>query len=252
MNLCEERNKKVNLLNYQKYLINWIRQEVLKASAKGVVIGMSGGVDSSVVATLAKKAFPQNSLGVFLPIDSHSSDLEDAEKVAEQISIKTKLVNLSSIYQNLTTILGENKNLALANIKPRLRMTVLYFLAQKHNYLVLGTDNAAEWILGYFTKYGDGGVDLLPLVKLTKQNVYLMAKQMDLPSIICTKKPSAGLWEGQTDEKELGFDYIFVDKYLQGEKIPLEIKQKIMRQVKITQHKRKAVPTPKELSALVQ
>ena len=230
--------------NYQKYLIQWIRDEVKKANMKGVIVGISGGVDSSVVATLAKKAFPNNSLGLFLPIGNMGQDLEDAKYLAKKINIKTQLVDLTSTFDEIKKSTSISQKLALANIKPRLRMSALYAFAQENKYLVLGTDNAAEWILGYFTKYGDGGVDLLPIVHLTKGEVKNMAKEMNLPEIIYTKPPSANLWDGQTDEKELGFSYEQVDKYLNGQEIPKDIKAKIEIQIKSTDHKRNPLPIP--------
>jgi NAD+ synthase len=131
-----------------------------------------------------------------------------------------------------------------------LRMTMLYALAQEKKYLVLGTDNLAEWTLGYFTKYGDGGVDLLPLVNLLKKEVKEMAKIMKLPKIIYTKVSTAGLWEGQTDENELGFSYNEIDDYIIGKKINPIIKEKIEKQIKLTNHKRIKIPTPKKIKRI--
>lgn len=232
------------MLKYKDYLVNWIKDEVTKAGQKGVIIGMSGGVDSSVVAALAKEAFPENSLGVYLPIGKMGRDLDDAKAVAENINIKTVTVDLTNSFEATSKAVGTQTKLATANIKPRLRMTALYALAQENNYLVLGTDNQAEWILGYFTKYGDGGVDLLPIVHLTKGEVKQMAKEMRLPEVVYTKKPTAALWEGQTDEDELGYSYNEVDKYIKGESIAPEIKSKIEWQIKVTEHKRKPLPMP--------
>ncbi len=238
------------ILEYKKYLINWLKKEVKKANHKGVIIGMSGGVDSSVVATLAKEAFPNNSLGVFLIIKNMNKDLEDAKAVAKKINIKTIEINLTSAYKEIKKYINKKSKLAKANIKPRLRMTMLYALAQEKKYLVLGTDNLAEWTLGYFTKYGDGGVDLLPLVNLLKKEVKEMAKIMKLPKIIYTKVSTAGLWEGQTDENELGFSYNEIDDYIIGKKINPIIKEKIEKQIKLTNHKRIKIPTPKKIKRI--
>lgn len=236
--------------DYKKYLVNWIRNQVEKSGQKGVLVGMSGGVDSSVVATLAKEAFPENSLGVYLPIGNMGQDLEDAKKVAKKIKIKTKTINLSESFESMKKAVGVNNKLSIANIKPRLRMTALYSLAQENKYLVLGTDNKAEWILGYFTKYGDGGVDLLPIVHLTKGQVKDMARDMDLPEIIYTKAPTAALWDGQTDEEELGFSYDEVDKYLNNEEVSLKIRNKIEKQIEATEHKRNPLPMPKRINEI--
>ena len=233
--------------NYSDYLVEWLKEIVKSTGQKGLIVGLSGGVDSSVVAALAKKAFPKNSLGVYMPIDNMGQDLIDAKLLAENIDIKTKEVNLTNSFVELAKVVGTKTKLATVNIKPRLRMAALYALAQENNYLVLGTDNKAEWILGYFTKYGDGGVDLLPIVHMTKGDVKKMAKELGLPEIVYTKKPTAALWEGQTDEEELGFSYEEVDKYILNKKIPFEIKEKIEKQIKMTKHKREALPSPMTL-----
>ena len=231
-------------MKYANYLVEWIKEEVQKAKAKGIIVGLSGGVDSSVVATLGKKAFPNNSLGVFMPINNMGKDLEDAQNVASFLDLKTQMVDLTKTYEQIIESTKIKNNFGKANVKPRLRMTALYALASENNYLVLGTDNAAEWILGYFTKYGDGGVDLLPIVNLTKGEVKQMAKDFQLPEIIYTKKPTAALWENQYDEEELGFSYDYVDKYLQNKNIDPQIKEKIEKQIAKTEHKRKPLPTP--------
>ena len=233
--------------NYRDYLVEWLKDIVKSTGQKGLIVGLSGGVDSSIVAALAKKAFPNDSLGVYMPIGDMGQDLIDAKLLADNINIKTKEVNLTNTFKELSKVVGTKTKLAIANIKPRIRMTALYAIAQENNYLVLGTDNKAEWILGYFTKYGDGGVDLLPIVHLTKGNVKEMAKQMKLPEIVYTKKPTAALWEGQTDEGELGFSYDEVDKYILKKEISIDIKQKIEHQIKITEHKRKPLPSPMTL-----
>ena len=238
----------MKLMEYKNHLIEWLRDEVKKANMDGVLVGMSGGVDSSVVAALAKEAFPNNSLGIYLPINNMGKDLEDAKAVAETINIETMTIDLSNSFNETLKATGVQGKLASANIKPRLRMTALYAVAQEKRYLVLGTDNAAEWILGYFTKYGDGGVDLLPIVYLTKGEVKAMAKEMGLPQVVYTKKPTAALWDGQTDEEELGYSYDEVDKYILGQDIDNEIKNKIEKQISMTEHKRKPLPAPKEFN----
>ncbi len=232
-------------MKYSDYLVTWLQEEVKKANMDGVIVGLSGGVDSSVVAALAKKAFPNNSLGIYLPINNMGQDLIDANEVAKAISIETQLIDLTKSYEAMKHAVGTTTRLATANIKPRLRMAALYAVAQEKRYLVLGTDNAAEWILGYFTKYGDGGVDLLPIVHLTKGEVKEMAKELKLPEVVWTKKPTAALWEGQTDEAELGFSYDEVDKYLKGEEVEETILAKIKKQITITNHKRVPLPEPK-------
>ena len=237
----------MKLKEYKNYLVKWIREQVHNANQKGVIIGMSGGVDSSVVAALAKEAFPNNSLGVLLPIGNMGQDFDDAMAVAKKINIETKIVDLTKTFEEIQKATNINDKYSLANTKPRLRMSALYALSRENNYLVLGTDNAPEWILGYFTKYGDGGVDILPIIHLLKSEVKEMAKMMELPEVVYTKKPTAALWDGQTDEEELGFSYDNVDKYIKGEEIDKNIKQKILHQIKVTNHKRESIPTPKNI-----
>jgi NAD+ synthase len=187
-------------------IVNWIKQVVTKANAKGVIVGLSGGIDSACVAALCKKAFPDTTIGVIMPCFSNEQDREHAELVAKEFDVPFEIVNLENPFKTLfKSITGEDydknkhKGLTVANIKPRLRMAVLYYFASKNNYLVAGTDNKSEEKIGYFTKYGDGGVDILPIVDLYKRDVRILAKQLGVPDEIITKKPSAGLWENQTD-----------------------------------------------------
>ena len=229
---------------YFNYLVKWLKNEVKKANCKGVIVGLSGGVDSSVVAAIAKKAFPKHSMGVYMPVGNMGQDLKDAEDVADFLKIETTLVDLTEPFKAMEKAMPIKTKLAVANMKPRLRMTALYGLAQENGYLVLGTDNQAEWMLGYFTKYGDGGADLLPIIHLTKGEVMQMARDLKMPKNIYTKAPTAALWEGQTDEEELGFSYDEVDKFLTHQKIDADVKEKIQHQIKITEHKRKALPIP--------
>ncbi|QSF13607.1 NAD(+) synthase [Mycoplasma sp. Mirounga ES2805-ORL] len=232
---------------YVNYLIKWLRKSVKNANANGVVLGLSGGIDSAVVAVLAKQAFPDNYECFVMPIDSMQNDLNDLNSLIEEHNLKVKTINLEKSYQ---AIIEANKNVVntqvLGNIKPRLRMTTLYAQAQNKNYLVLGTDNFDEYTIGYFTKYGDGGVDLLPISYLTKDDVRIVAEYLKIPQSIITKKPSAGLWENQSDEKELGFSYNDLDNYLLGNfnDVNIEISNKIKQLNKNTEHKRNSIPRP--------
>ncbi len=229
---------------YIDYLITWLQNEVDKAGMNGVVVGLSGGIDSAVVAAISKKAFPDSSLGVYMPIGDMGQDLTDAKIIAKNIGIKTMEINLTETYNSIIKQIPLNSKIAKANIKPRLRMSSLYAISQEKKYLVIGTDNAAEWLLGYFTKYGDGGVDLNPLIHLTKGEVKDAAVHLGLPKFIINKKPTAGLWEGQTDEEELGFTYDEVDNYILGRNVEEKTLKKIKNQIKSTEHKRKSIPTP--------
>jgi len=179
-------------------------------------MGLSGGIDSCVVAALAKEAVGKNKLAVlFLPIHSHIQDLKDAKLVARQLGIKAKVVDLTRAYDDLLRILPSAGNLAKINLKPRLRMLTIYYFANKLNYLVAGTGNRAELSVGYFTKYGDGGVDILPIGDLLKRQVRSLAQELKIPVHIITKPPTAGLWPGQTDEGEMGLTYVELDEILE-------------------------------------
>ncbi|MDK2821966.1 MAG: synthase [Clostridia bacterium] len=231
-------------------LVNWLKEQVKAAGAKGVVIGLSGGIDSAVVAALCRRAFPENCLGVIMPCHSNPKDAEDAELVAEHLSMPVVTVNLDSVYDQLVlTLTGEpydprKKNLAFANLKPRLRMLTLYFKANEKNYLVIGTGNRSELKVGYFTKYGDGGVDLLPLANLVKAEVWELARYLNIPEKIINKAPSAGLWSGQTDEDEMGITYEVLDNYLLTGEAPPEAKNKIEKMAASSEHKRRTPLKP--------
>ena len=224
-----------NYKEIEKKLIDWIRTKVKNADAEGAVIGLSGGIDSSVTSLLCKKAFPNNTLGLIMPCQSSPEDRIDAVKHAEKFKIKYKEINLTEVYEQFLESINKNdeeikldkiinnKNineekqslkLALANMKPRLRMILLYYYANLNNYLVVGTDNRSELKLGYVTKYGDGGIDIAPLGNLLKLEVRGLAREMNIDQKIITKAPSAGLWENQSDQDEIGLSYREIDNYL--------------------------------------
>lgn len=205
--------------NVAELLSGWIRKKVEEASAEGVIVGMSGGLDSSVTAVLCKNAFPKSTLGLIMPCFSDPEDIEHVKQVAEKFDIETRKVDLSPIFLTVLETLGSKAyegDIATANLKPRLRMLVLYYFANKLNYLVVGTGNKSELMIGYFTKYGDGGVDLLPLGHLLKTEVRALAEVLDIPKAIIEMPPSAGLWAGQTDETEIGMSYEILDGILKA------------------------------------
>lgn len=231
--------------NYINYLVNWIKNQVKKANKSGVIVGISGGIDSALVAVLAKKAFPNDSLGLVMKIKDMSKDLQDISKLVKKFDIKTREINLSNIYENFVDTLKLEDKMSLANLQPRLRMSTLYAIAQKKNYLVLGTDNLVEMYIGYFTKYGDGGVDLLPIVNLSKTQVYNLAKELGINEEILNKAPSAGLWENQKDEDEMKFSYKDFDQFLQDKsKLKKSVVDRIEYLHEISQHKRNKIPRP--------
>lgn len=236
-------------------LVQWLQQKVKEAKMNGAIVGISGGIDSAVVAHLIKRAFPNDSLGVIMPTKSNPKDKEDALKVVESCGIKHLTIELTETHNTLFSMLEKqlkesgdwNEEKAVigdANIRARLRMTALYAAANNFGYLVVGTDNAAEWHTGYFTKYGDGGVDLVPLVHFTKGEVRELAKVLGVPEEIINKAPSAGLWEGQTDENEMGTTYNMIDAYLKGEEIPEKDRKIIERLHSVTEHKRDIAAHP--------
>lgn len=199
----------------KKKIVMWIKKQVKSAKAKGVVLGLSGGVDSAVAAALSCQAVGKsNVLALFLPCNSMPQDLKDAKLVAKTLKLRTKLVNLSKVYDVFIKLLPLGSSLARANLKPRLRMAALYYFANKFNYLVCGTGNKSEISVGYFTKFGDGGADILPLAGLLKRQVRALARQLNIPEQIISKAPTAGLWQGQTDEKEMGITYNELDDIL--------------------------------------
>ncbi|ADM21966.1 NAD(+) synthase [Mesomycoplasma hyorhinis] len=231
--------------NYINYLVNWIKNQVKKANKSGVIVGISGGIDSALVAVLAKKAFPNDSLGLVMKIKDMSKDLQDISKLVKKFDIQTREINLSNIYENFVDTLKLEDKMSLANLQPRLRMSTLYAIAQEKNYLVLGTDNLVEMYIGYFTKYGDGGVDLLPIVNLSKTQVYNLAKELGINEEILNKAPSAGLWENQKDEDEMKFSYKDFDQFLQDKsKLKKSVVDRIEYLHEISQHKRNKIPRP--------
>jgi NAD+ synthase len=226
-------------------IVSWIRRQVKDAGSKGIVLGLSGGIDSCVVAALAKEAVGKlKVLGLFMPCHSQPQDLADAKIIARQLGIKTKPVDLTSVYDALLKILPPAGSLTRANLRPRLRMLTLYYFANKLNYLVCGTGNKSEYMVGYFTKHGDSGVDILPLANLLKRDVRRLAKELRIPGHIILKPPTAGLWPGQTDEGEMGITYDNLDDILQRftdkkkQVLPKRTVFKVKAMMRRSEHKR--------------
>ena len=241
----------MKLEQYLDVIVKFLQDYLKTVHAKGYVLGLSGGVDSSLVAALAKKAVGrENLMCIMMPIDSHPSDLEDAKKVAEALDLRYVVLDGSnSFHETLKEF--ERQNLSLdrmsqSNLKVRIRMTMLYAYGQANNYLVLGTDNMDERYTGYFTKYGDGAADLLPIVYLTKGEVVEASKMLGVPYFLAERTPSAGLFEGQTDEKEMGITYKDLDTFLLGGKVDKEVEERIAHLHRVSEHKRAAIPTPEE------
>lgn len=195
-------------------IVRWLWEKVEAAGAKGLVVGLSGGVDSACTAALAKRAVGDEVLGVLMPCHSDPVDAEYALMAAGALGIETMTVDLGPAYDSVLGALPPDGRMAAANVKPRLRMTALYYLASARNNLVAGTGNKSELMIGYFTKYGDGGVDLEPLGGLYKRQVIELAHVLGVPQAIIDRPPSAGLWAGQTDEGEMGITYLVLDTTL--------------------------------------
>ncbi len=197
-----------------QHIVDWLKDQLEESGTNGFVLGLSGGLDSAVCAALLRKA-TDNCLGLILPIESDAKDLDDAAAVAAYLSMKTQYIDLTNVYSNLVKLMPGGNQVALGNLKARLRMLVLYYHANLHNYLVCGTGNKTEISLGYFTKYGDGACDILPIGDLYKGEVRELARELNIPESIIKKTPSAGLWSGQTDEGEIGCTYEEMDQALQ-------------------------------------
>jgi len=197
------------------------------------------------VAALTAEAVGRTKvLGLFLPCYSHKTDLADAKSFAIHLRIRTEYIDLKSTYDELTGILPKGSPAAKANLKPRLRMQVLYYFSNNLNYLVCGTGNKSELMAGYFTKYGDGGCDILPIGDLFKKQVKDLAVELGIPKRIIDKPPTAGLWAGQTDEKEMGIRYAQLDDILErlqsGKKqvLPAGKVNKVKKMISRSRHKR--------------
>lgn len=214
---------------------------VLSANALGVVLGLSGGVDSAVAAALCKKAFPSSTLCLIMPCHSNPQDEEHARLIADKLDLRVEKIVLDDVYDLLKKQVDSSdadpKSL-LGNIKSRLRMTTLYYYAGKYNYLVVGPTNNSELTIGYFTKHGDSGVDIMPIADFVKQEIYEFAKHLEIPNEIILKAPSAGLWDNQTDEKEMKMSYDELDKYITVSEAETEIKDIIEGMIIRSEHKR--------------
>jgi len=239
----------------------FLRAHALGNGVDGVVVGLSGGIDSALVARLARDALgAQHVLGVLLP-DAPFPDplLKETEAFARELGIESRTIPIDPVEGAFRALLPElSDRVSLGNAKARIRMTVLYAVARERHRVVAGTGNKSELLLGYFTKYGDGGVDLLPIGDLYKTDVRAIAEELGLPAAIRGRPPTAGLWEGQTDEDELGIPYADLDQILYGleqlrseEEIatltgfPLERVRAVAARVIQFRHKRRSPPIPK-------
>lgn len=251
----------MNLEIAQNRIIDFIRNETRKAGVDGAVVGISGGIDSALAATLTVEALGKDKvLGIHMPESglTPAEDSKDAKALADWLGIEFQTIDISGIISAFMTAIpssGSASRLCMGNLKARIRMSLLYFHANQMNRMVIGTGNKTEILLGYFTKYGDGGVDLEPIGGLYKTEVWELSRRLGIPDSLIIKKPSAGLWAGQTDEAELGISYVRVDEILRRlEKnedpdiilktpgVSSEQLNSVINRIKRSEHKRKAPP----------
>jgi NAD+ synthase len=242
-------------------IVNFIRDYVKSSKVEGVVVGISGGVDSATTAFLCVRAIGnERVLGLIMPEKgvTREEDIEDALEVCKILGIKYKYVEINPMVEAFLNNLEDGTDIAKANVRPRIRMIINYFYANSLNYLVAGTGNKSELMTGYYTKYGDGGVDFLPIGDLYKTEVWELAKFLGVPERIVKKTPSAGLWVGQTDEGEMGITYVKLDTILKAlemgykpEEIPkmFDVSEdevrRVLEMVERSRHKREMPPIVK-------
>jgi len=235
-------------------IIDFIREKVKGADAKGVVIGLSGGVDSTTVLFLCVHALGKDKvLGVMMPSGiNKKEDLDDAIQVCKELEVRYRVMEIDPIVESFGKFLDLSDKLVKGNLMARIRMCILYYFANKEKLLVVGTGNKSEYLQGYFTLHGDVACDFLPLVDLYKTEVRKLADELGIPRKIIDKIPSAGLWPGQTDEGELGISYedldrilplaekgLSVDEIVEKINIDREKISRVIKRMKRTEFKRK-------------
>ena len=235
------------LLKETENVIKWVKEYVKKTGAKGVVIGNSGGKDSGAVIAIATKALEkENIITVAMPCNSIDKDLEDAKLVAKTFDVKMLTIDLTKTYKKLESEIESNINKNLieevkVNIKPRLRMTTLYGIAQQYGYLVMGTGNLCERMVGYTTKWGDSASDFNPIGNFTVDEVLKIGEILGVPNKILKKAPSDGLGK-LTDEEKMGVTYKEIAQYIETGKTNEKSEKIILQKIKASEHKRKEIP----------
>lgn len=241
----------MNVAESIKNRIEWIKEILKKTHAKGIIYGNSGGKDCTLVGALCAAA-TDNVLGVIMPCktaQNYGPDRDDALEAGRTFGIKQIEVDLSAVKDEFLSAMGDaltsdtvgerSVELAVANINPRIRMTVLYALGQAKGYLVAGTGNLDEYTVGYFTKWGDGGFDFNPIADLNVEEVFEHLRYLGAPESIINKAPSAGLYPGQTDEDELGIKYADIDAYVRGREVAPDAFERIKRAEGASEHKKR-------------
>lgn len=224
-------------------IVSWMKKYLENSGSNGFVLGVSGGIDSAVLALILKKYFSNNYWTYWIDVESSKEDFKHASLIFEQPYFKYEIIDLKKSFNLIKDELKLSEQIK-SNVKSRLRMISLYAKAQEKNYLVLGTTNYIEFKIGYFTKYGDGASDLSPLRNLLKKEVKEIAIYLGVPKEIIDRAPTAGLYENQTDEDEIGLTYETMDDYFSGIDISKEDKSKIDLKVYNSKHKREDTPYP--------
>lgn len=240
----------MNLTSYIGEIKKFLKDYLLDTHCDTYLLGVSGGVDSSLVAALCKEAVGKDHLHcLIIPIESSQEDIKDALTLVKDLDLRYDVIDATETFYSYLNEFKKNgyemDKSTLGNLKARIRMSILYAFAQKERGLVVGTDNADERYVGYYTKYGDGACDLLPIAHLVKGEVVAAAKILGVRTSLAERVPTAGLYEGQTDEKELGVLYKDLDAFVLGKKVNKEVEKRISYLHRISEHKRKEIPMPK-------
>ncbi len=212
--LLEEITKK-DYQSVQNKIEGFLSDEVLQRGSSGVIFGLSGGIDSAVIAAICAKSLKEKSLALLMPDSKVTprTDTEDALKLVDNLGLDYKLIDISLVHSEYSKYLEPNP-LALGNLRARIRSNILYYYANSKNLLVLGSSDRSEYLIGYFTKFGDGAADLLPIVSLYKTQIREFAKSLGMPDSIISKKSSPSLWQGHIAEDEIGLSYEEIDLIL--------------------------------------
>ena len=239
----------MDLRSYLAYIEKFLKEYLENNHMDTYVLGISGGVDSSLCAALARNAVGREKLHcLIIPIDSAKEDVDDALTLVKDLDLKYDIIDASETFNSYVRDFKKNgielDRSTLGNLKARMRMSILYAIAQKERGLVIGTDNADERYVGYFTKYGDGACDILPIAHLVKAEVVEASKILGIRTSLAERVPTAGLYEGQTDEKEMGVSYQDLDAYVLGKEVNETAKKRIQYLEKISEHKRNPIPMP--------